>query len=66
MTGASAPIADGTRDLGEVAGLAEVLIDGREADVGDMVEGLQTIHHRFANLARLDLVAAGFELALDR
>src|SRR6476620_6382178 len=45
MTGgwASAFIADRAGDLGEVAGLAEVLVDRREANVGDMVDGFQAI-----------------------
>ena len=37
-----------------MAGLAEILIDAREANVSDMVERLQAVHHRFA-----DLVAGG-------
>ena len=39
-------------DFGEVAGLAEVLVDAGEADVGDMVEGLEAGHHRLADLHR--------------
>ena len=50
----------------EIAGLAEVLVDGCEADVGDMIERPEAVHHRLADFVRLDLVAAGFELALDR
>jgi hypothetical protein len=46
--------------------LAEVFVNAGEADVGDVVEGLEAVHHRFTDLACLDLVAARFELALDR
>src|SRR3954469_11915156 len=66
MTGGSAPIADRAGNLREIAGLAEVLVDRGEANVGDVVEGLEPVHHRLADLACPDLVAAGFELALDR
>src|SRR5688500_15343867 len=51
----------------EVAGLAEVLIDRGEADIGDRVEPLQAFHHQLADPGRGHLaVAAGLELALDR
>src|SRR5256885_5093138 len=67
MTGPGlAPIADRAGDLREVTRLAEVFVDGGEADVGDMVERLEAVHHRLADLACLHFVAAGFELALDR
>ena len=69
MTGfglAFALIADRAGDFGEVTWFAEVFVNAGEADVGDVVEGFEAIHHRFADLARLDLVAARFELALDR
>ena len=39
-------------DLGEIAGLAEVLVDAGEADVGDVVERLQAVHHRLADPRR--------------
>src|SRR4051794_5537022 len=55
MTGGSAPIADGAGDLGEVAGLAEVLVNTGETNVRDVVERLEPVHHRFADLARLGL-----------
>src|SRR4051812_25103072 len=66
MIGALIPIADRAGDLREIARLAEVLINRSEADVGDVVDRFQTVHHRFADLAGRDFVAAGFELALDR
>src|SRR5437868_3899581 len=66
MAGGLAPITDRAGDLGEIAGLAEVLVDAGETDVGDVIEGLQTIHHRFADFAGLDLVAASLELPLNR
>ena len=52
-------------DLGEIARLAEVLIDRGEADVGDMVERFQAMHHRLADGVGGDFVAARFQLALD-
>src|SRR4051812_9117288 len=52
-------------DLCEVAWIAKVFVDAREADVGDMVERLETRHHRLADRSRRDFVAAGFELALN-
>src|SRR3954452_10452784 len=55
MTGGLAAIADRAGNLREIAGLAEVLIDRGEADVGDVIDRLQTIHHRLADLARRDL-----------
>src|SRR4051812_14640909 len=67
MTGPGlAPIADRAGDLREVARLAEVFVDRREADVGDGVERIEAVHPRLADLARLHFVAAGFELTLDR
>src|SRR5947209_7980710 len=59
-------LADRAGDLREIARLAEVLVDAGEADVGDVVDRLEAVHHRFADSGRRDLVAAGFELALDR
>src|SRR5438874_1890554 len=55
---------DPLRDLGEVAGVAEVLIDARKADVGDVVERFQAGHHRLADSRRRDLVAECFHLPL--
>ena len=36
-------------DFGEVAGIAEILVDAGEADVGDMVERLQAGHYCLAD-----------------
>src|SRR3954451_6862880 len=52
-------------DFGKVAGVAEVLVDACEADVGDVVEGLEAGHDGFADARRRDLVALGFHLPLD-
>src|SRR3954469_25380514 len=51
MTGGVAPSADRAGDLGEVARLAEVFVDGGEADVGDVVDGLEAVHYCLADLA---------------
>src|SRR4051812_11049546 len=66
MTGGSAPIADRAGNFREIARLAEVLVDAGEANVGDVIERLEAIHHGLADLACIDLIPAGFELALDR
>src|SRR3954470_18282521 len=58
---------DAPREMLEIAGLAEVLIDAGEADIGHAVELLQPVHHHFAHARGIDLaVAAGLQLALDR
>src|SRR6478672_6116248 len=48
----------------EVAGIAEILVDAGEANVGDMVERLEPGHHGFPDARRRDLVALGFQLPL--
>ena len=53
-------------DFREVARLAEVLINACETDVGDMVDGLEGVHHGFADLARFHFISASLELALNR
>src|SRR5205085_6056314 len=50
--------------FGEVAGVAEVLVDAGEANVGDMVERLEAGHDRLADAGRCYLVALGLEPAL--
>src|SRR5207253_790881 len=62
MTGGLAPIADRAGDLGEVARLAEVFVNRGEADVGDVVDGLEAVHYRLADLAGGHFIAAGLEL----
>jgi hypothetical protein len=67
MTGGGlAAITHGAGDLGEIARLAEVLVDAGEADVGDMIERFQPVHHRLSDLGRRHLVPARFQLSLDR
>ena len=55
----------GLGNLGEVAWVAEVFVDAREANVGDVVEGLEANHHRFANAPGFHLVAERFHLPLN-
>src|ERR1700757_4717464 len=51
----------------EILGLAEVAIDRGEADIGDVVELAQMLHHDLADRLRGDFgLAAAFELAHDR
>ena len=52
-------------DLGEVARIAEILIDAGEAYVGDMVEGFEAGHDRFADLCRSHFVSACLKLPLN-
>ena len=53
-------------DRVEVARLAEIAIDRGEADIGDVVERLQPLHHEFADpLGRNVGVALALELAHD-
>src|SRR5439155_6775974 len=59
-------LADRSCNFRKIAGFAEVLIDAGEADVGDVIDRLETVHHRLADLCRRDFVAAGLQLALDR
>src|SRR5690348_786997 len=67
MTGGGlASIADRAGNFGEIARLAEILVDAGEANVGDMVEGFEPVHHRLANLRRRHFIPARFQLALDR
>src|SRR6186713_1379334 len=50
----------------ELVEVAEAAVDGCEAHVGDFVERLQAVHHRFADVARRDLGAGIVEdSALD-
>ena len=50
----------------EILGLAEIAIDRGEADIGDVVEALQPLHHQLADLLGRDLALAGaLELAHD-
>jgi hypothetical protein len=50
----------------ELARLAEVAIDRGEADIGDVVEALQPLHHQFADLLGGHIaIGRGFELADD-
>jgi len=52
---------------GSVRRLAEISVDGGEADIGNLVERRQRFHHQFANLvARNVAPARTFELAHDR
>src|SRR3546814_14896151 len=49
----------------EIAGLAEILVDAGEADVGDRIEALEPFHHQFADALRGDFaVAERLELTL--
>ena len=56
---------DALRDLREVARIAEVFVDAREPNVGDVVERLEANHHRLADAASLHLIAQRFHLPLD-
>src|SRR6185312_14313270 len=56
---------DAFGDLGEVPRFGEILVDARETNVGDVVERLEAIHHRFADLGALHLIALGFQPTLD-
>ena len=50
----------------EIARLAEIAVDRGEAHIGDVVEGLQPLHHQFADpLARDVALALALELAHD-
>src|SRR5258706_7771605 len=50
----------------EVAGLAEVLVDRGEADVSDLVQAGQRLHHQLADHIRRYLILAhGFQAAHD-
>src|SRR3954471_3454439 len=51
-------------DLGEVAGVAEVLVDACEAYVGDMIERFEAGHDGFTDLGRTDFVAECLHLPL--
>ena len=51
-------------ELGEVL---EVFIDGGKADVRDLVQALEFLHHQFADITGIDFAAAaGEQLFLDR
>src|SRR3546814_15089949 len=57
---------DRGREFLEILGFGEIAIDAGEADIGDIVEALERLHHHRADLLRLDFILArGFELALD-
>src|SRR5689334_23225343 len=46
----------------EILGLAEISIDGSEADIGDLVQGGERVHHRLADMSSRDLgLARAFE-----
>ena len=65
MIGGLAPIPDRAGDFGEIAGLAEILVDRGEADVGNRVELAETVHHQFADARGADLaLPGGLDLAL--
>src|SRR5690349_9345444 len=50
----------------EVLGLAEIAVDRGEADIGDLVQGGERIHHRFADMGGRDLgLARAFEAPDD-
>src|SRR5579863_437906 len=49
---------DAPDKLAEILGLAEIAIDRGEADIGDLIEARQRLHHQFA-----DHVAGDFRLA---
>src|SRR5829696_811749 len=50
----------------EILDIREALVDRREADVGDLVELAQLLHHHLAQPARVDLaLAQGEHLLLD-
>src|SRR5215217_7655062 len=54
------------RKVLEILCFGEILVDAGEADVGDRVQGLETIHHQLADFGRGDFAfAAGFDLALE-
>src|SRR3546814_18709848 len=49
-----------------IFGFGEILVDAGEADIGDRVQRLQTVHHHLADGIGLDVrLALGFQLALD-
>src|SRR5689334_4619824 len=54
MTGGSAPIADRAGYLGEIAGLAEILVDACEPNVGNVIERPQTVHDCLADFGGFD------------
>src|SRR5690348_7362900 len=51
-------------DLRKVTGVAEILVDAGEANVGDVVERFEARHYRFADPRRTDLVAKRLHLPL--
>src|SRR3954447_3622283 len=58
---------DPADELAEILGFAEISGDRGEADVGDLVEGRQRLHHEFADhVARHLGLAGAFELAHQR
>src|SRR5687768_8455557 len=60
-------LADAAGEILEILGFAEILINRGESDVGDRVEGLQTLHHHPTDPGRRHFaLAARLELALDR
>src|SRR3546814_1652915 len=49
ITLALADFGDAAGEFLEIAGLAEILVDAGEADVGDRIEALEPFHHQFAD-----------------
>src|SRR3546814_20471538 len=54
ITLALADFGDAAGEFLEIAGLAEILVDAGEADVGDRIEALEPFHHQFADALRGD------------
>lgn len=52
-------------NFGKIAGIAEVFIDARKPNVGDMVQRLETCHNRLADTRRSHFVAERFHLPLN-
>src|SRR3546814_12311477 len=65
ITLALADFGDAAGEFLEIAGLAEILVDAGEVDVGDRIEALEPFHHQFADALRGDFsVAERLELTL--
>src|SRR3546814_6627980 len=58
ITLALADFGDAAGEFLEIAGLAEILVDAGEADVGDRIEALEPFHHQFADALRGDFAVA--------
>src|SRR5262249_26259387 len=50
--------------VAEIRDVLEASIDGREADVGDLVQLVELLHHHLADLPRADLTLAQAQDAL--